>query len=506
MSNIVKDLILNEDIEQDPEAYSSELGDYEREKILNDKIYQLNQDPTIAIIGKNITTEDELLRLYNKYSLLPKKFKRLSNQYSIQLFGYNVPNMFAMMRDKLIDNDNIFIDGDNVMESSEDMRSVSNLINEAVLNNDESLLDSINTDNLSVQEKAIIDYDFSEAKKEIQENKYYDFSDYSIVPWFTLDEGYAKLEHFEDPDYSKKVIEAMRNYKYNCTLENCNKVLDLGWNPSVELTKSAIEYAKQRQIEYLKEHSSIIYDLTKTDISAITESTKEMRDYYKKLNIYPVYIVLSWTNTTFGKLIRFVKNSKYTHAGMSLDSDLREIVTFKYDSVSNGFEIENLKGYINTYRDCQIEVLCLFVNKKILSNLRDSIEYYKKSRDVTKYGFKNLFNILLNRKKEFTAFDTEMVCSQFVDHILKLCDIDVTGKANNLVIPQDYATIASQNPKVYKIFEGYGKDYIDVNAEKILKDLIEKNGYKIRYKEEAYNLDESIEIPLELAIYTIENE
>ena len=215
MSNIVKDLILNEDIEQDPEAYSSELGDYEREKILNDKIYQLNQDPTIAIIGKNITTEDELLRLYNKYSLLPKKFKRLSNQYSIQLFGYNVPNMFAMMRDKLIDNDNIFIDGDNVMESSEDMRSVSNLINEAVLNNDESLLDSINTDNLSVQEKAIIDYDFSEAKKEIQENKYYDFSDYSIVPWFTLDEGYAKLEHFEDPDYSKKVIEAMRNYKYN---------------------------------------------------------------------------------------------------------------------------------------------------------------------------------------------------------------------------------------------------------------------------------------------------
>ena len=69
MSNIVKDLILNEDIEQDPQTYSSELGDYEREKILNDKVYQLNQDPTIAIISKNITTEDELLRLYNKYSL-----------------------------------------------------------------------------------------------------------------------------------------------------------------------------------------------------------------------------------------------------------------------------------------------------------------------------------------------------------------------------------------------------------------------------------------------------
>ena len=477
MSNIIKDVLMKEDIELD-NSPASELGNYQKEKVIDDKVSMLNQDPTISIISNNIHSEEELIYLNKKYSLLPKKFKALSNQYSIRLFGYNVPNMFSMMRDKLITNDYIFGKEDKVMESHEEMRNRIKAMTES-------------TDNIEESEDV-----------EIKEG-YYDFSDYSVVPWFTLDEEYCKLEFFEDPEYTKKLVEAVRKYKYQPTLENCTAVLDLGWNPSVDLTRESVEYAKKRQIEYLKEHTSFIYDLTKTDINAIQESSRSMRSIYKELNIYPIYIVLSWTNTNFGKLIRFVKNSKYTHAGMCLDSDLNEILTFKYDSITTGFEIENLKSYINTYRDCQIEVLCLFVDKDILNKLNKSIEYYKNAKDVTKYGFKNLFNILLNKKKEFTEFDTEMVCSQFVDHILKLCDIDITGKANNLVIPQDYATIASTNPKVYKIYEGYGKDYTDSKIETTIKDLLDRNGSKIRYKEESYNLEEDIDIPVEYAIYTI---
>ena len=422
----------------------------------------------------------------------------------MQLFGYNVPNMYALMRDKLIDNDYIFGDDKELEPLSNNLQTAMNTVDEAVLNNDESLLEDIDTSIFNTQEKAVIDYEFDEAKKEILENKYYDFSDYSLTPWFTLDEEYCKLEHFEDPDYATKVAQAMRAYKYQPSLENCTKVLELGWNPSVELTKESIEYAKKRQIEYLKEHQAIIYDISKKDCDVLNESSKVMRDLYKEKNIYPVYIVLSWTNTTFGKIIRFVKNSKYTHAGMSLDSDLSKIVTFKYDSISNGFEIENLKAYINTYRDCQIEVLCLFVDKKVLGKLKNSIDFYEKKNEETKYAFKNLFNILLNKKKEYTPYDTEMVCSQFVDQILKLCGIDITGKANNLVTPQDYVTIASENPKVYKIYEGYGKDYVDGKIEANIKNLIDSNE-DIRYKNETFDIEGNIGVPLELAIYTIDN-
>ena len=464
MSNILKDILMNEDIAMDTDSRA-----LDSIELLHQKVDQLNSDPTVAIIPDWIQYEDELISLYRKYSLLPKKFKAISNQYSMNLFGYNVPNMYALQRDKIIDNDYIF-------ENENKLAEIRKVIKE------------------SSEYRELID---------IKEGCY-DFSDYSAVPWFTLDEDYCKLEHFEDPDYTNKLVEAARQYKYQPTLENCNALLDLGWNPSVDLTKQTIKYAKKRQMNWLTEHSSFIYDLTKTDISSIQESSKVMKAVYNDLNVYPVYIVLSWTNTNYGKLIRFVKNSKYTHAGMSLDSNLQEILTFKYDSLSTGFEIENLKGYINTYRDCQIEVLCLFVDKETLKKLKASIDYYKKAKDVTKYGFKNLFNILLNKKKEFTEFDTEMVCSQFVDHILKLCDIDITGKANNLVIPQDYATIASANPKVYKIYEGYGKDYIDGKVESVIKDLLDKNGSNIRYKEEAYDLESNIEMPIEYTLYSVE--
>lgn len=466
MSNILKDILMNEDIAMDTDSRA-----LDSIELLHQKVDQLNSDPTVAIIPDWIQFEDELISLYRKYSLLPKKFKAISNQYSMSLFGYNVPNMYALQRDKIIDNDYIF-------ENENKLSELRKVIIESSENK--------NNERINIKEGC------------------YDFSDYSAVPWFTLDEDYCKLEHFEDPDYTTKLVEAVRKYKYQPTLENCNALLDLGWNPSVDLSEKTIAYAKKRQMNWLTEHSSFIYDLAKTDISSIQESSKAMKATYNDLNIYPVYIVLSWTNTNFGKLIRFVKNSKYTHAGMSLDSNLQEILTFKYDSISTGFEIENLKGYINTYRDCQIEVLCLFVDRETLKKLKASIDYYRKAKDVTKYGFKNLFNILLNKKKEFTEFDTEMVCSQFVDHILKLCDIDITGKANNLVIPQDYATVASANPKVYKIYEGYGKDYIENKAESVIKDLLDKNGSNIRYKEEAYDLESNIEVPIEYALYSVE--
>ena len=158
MSNIVKDMIVKEDITVDDTIKINQ------DDQLKQKVNQLNSDPTISIISKFVNSDEELYNLYNKYSLLPKKFKRLSNQYSMQLFGYNVPNMYAIMRDKLIDNDYIFGDdkvigtiGKDVMES----------INLSVLNNDKSLLESIDVSELDIKEKAMVDYEFNEAKKEI---------------------------------------------------------------------------------------------------------------------------------------------------------------------------------------------------------------------------------------------------------------------------------------------------------------------------------------------------
>ena len=491
-------IIKNMDVNRTaPEEFQEEID-------IEEKVRLLNQDPTLAIISNMVPTYEDLNLTYQKYSLLPKVFKRLSNQYSMQFYGYNVPNMYALMRAKFVDNDILFRD-DHPMDES--VSRVMNDINEAVITGEKEILESLDLSSFSAQDKAILDYEINEAKREILENSVYDFSDFKMVPWFTLSENYCKLEHFEDPYYINKVIHAMSVYKVTPTLENCRAVLDLGWNPSIPITKESVKAAKKRQSEWLNEHKAIIYDLTKTNIESVNESTKAMRDLYKEYDIYPVYIVLSWNNTLFGKLIKFVKDSKYTHAGLTLDSDLAEIVTFKYDQTANGFNIENLKRYINTFNDCQIEVLCLFVDKRTIDGLKKSIKWYRENSNKTKYAFKNLFSILLNKKKEFTKYDTEMVCSQFVDQILKLNGIDVSNKANNLVIPQDYATIANKNPRVYRIFEGFGKDYYDAKAESVIKDLIEtKSKNVIMYKNESGEEIQHTTIPLELAIYTIDKE
>ena len=321
----------------------------------------------------------------------------------------------------------------------------------------------------------------------VTENSYicYNFEDFKMVPYYTVSEG-CKLENFEDDDYSFNVITAMNEYVSNPSEDNKNKVIDLGWNPEIQVNQESIQLAKNRQIDWLKSHLCTIQDVSKVEVPLI-ESSSMMRSLYIQKDLYPVYIVLSWTNTAFGKLIRFVKNSTYTHAGITLDSDLTNILTFKYGAGYNGFCMENLAQYIKTYEDCQIEVLCLFVDKDRIKELKNSIKYYEQNSQGTRYGFKNLFNVVFNKKKTFTEYDTEMICSQFVDHILKLSDINITKKANNLVIPQDYVTVAVENPKVYKLYEGFGKQYSDRRTESIIKNLIDTDP-NIRYIEEgAFN-------------------
>ena len=48
------------------------------------------------------------------------------------------------------------------------------------------------------------------------------------------------------------------------------------------------------------------------------------------------------------------------------------------------------------------------------------------------------------------------------------------NKPDNLVIPQDFANIKN-NPKIYKVYEGYARSYSDRIVEAKLHELIEAN-------------------------------
>lgn len=302
-----------------------------------------------------------------------------------------------------------------------------------------------------------------------------------VVPYFTLDEMNEicpdnNIGNIDPDKYYSILREEFSKYNNAKSIEEkaniSNNILSLGWNPSVELNEKNIKFARNRQIKWLQERACKVIDLTKmnTDVDIVQESSSSMKKLYDKNKLYPVYIVLSFTNTPFGKVIRTLKHSTYTHAGLCLDSDLKNIVTFKFGSMWNGFSTESLDFYINVNDGALLDVLAIFVDEATRYKLELAILDFVSKKDKTKYGFGNLFNILLNRAKNNDPEALSMVCSQFVDTVLKIANIDLTNKPSNLVIPQDFQEI-SKNPKVYKVYEGLAKEYDEKKVERSISSL-----------------------------------
>ena len=62
---------------------------------------QALRDESLAIITDQITTQRELIKAYLKFRALPKRQRRFSNYYSNEFLGHNVPEMYALLKEKL---------------------------------------------------------------------------------------------------------------------------------------------------------------------------------------------------------------------------------------------------------------------------------------------------------------------------------------------------------------------------------------------------------------------
>lgn len=485
---------------------------------------QLEESPLIVIISPTLKedemTIEELNAKYNRYLALSEKNKRFSNSYSLDLWGYNVPNMFEIMKGKLQisgedDYDNLLAGNNSLKRSNLTMKLVKEKCDRMIVENDKvglflTKLDCY-SDKMSNYDKfmynklsssiddAINDYDYSEAIP-------------TFTPYFTPGEMEqicpGEILNDVDPaDYFKTVKELMQKYE-NCNNDEEksqleNSILSLGWNPSVSLTDNNIKFARNRQLNWLKEHAVNIVDVTKLKFpSIITESSNMMKKLYKENKLYPVYIVISFSDTLFGKVINKIKKSEYSHAGISLDSNLQQIMTFKFhlESKINGFFVENLDDYINNSKEAKIIVLSLFVDEKTKFKLESVFKEFLQKQEKTRYGFGNLFRILFSKEYN-NPENLSLVCSQFVDTVLKLANINLTDKSSNLVIPQDFVQV-SKHPKVFKVYEGLAIEYNEKNIENIIYNLFKTNPTsEIKYNNLLPTLSESFS----LSYYT-ENE
>lgn len=462
---------------------------------------KLEMSPEVVIISPFESNEkkdydlDTLENKYMKYLHLSAKNKRFCDSYSYNLWGYNVRNMYEIMKSKILsfddNSDNPAQDLNNIIRRSE-MTDPMNLIvqevNEKIINDDKLGLLATKLDfcckEISCYDRAAYDSKIAPVLDEAVSG--YDYSNIrSMVPYFTLDEMNELMPNHPlatcQPDfYNHNLRSVVALYEMGKVSEQ--EVIAFGWNPSVPLTEKSIEYARNRQIRWLQEHACKIVDVQNLQ-TPIVESTSQMRDLYKSKNLYPIYLVLSFSDTLFGNIIRKVKHSKFSHVGLSLDSSLNNIYTFKFGGEFNGLNVESLKDYILNSKDAIIDVLCIFVDKNTKDKLETTLRDFVARRDKTKYGFGNLFNILINRSTKYDPNNLSLVCSQFVDTVLKLSNINLNQKSSNLVIPQDFEQ-SKKNPKVFKLYDGLAIKYNPQKVDGLIYSLLStRNLESLKYQE-----------------------
>lgn len=449
-----------------------------------------NNDENVVIIDDFLSDKEpdynleQLTAKYHKYTMLPPNYKSISNDYSIELWGRSVAEMYIYMKAKL--------QKTNIQESSIKVSNPDKLLrlfetkfniakeNRDVLESTLLRIEAITSENVSICESAILDGITEDYLKEDSSINYQsDFMGTVITPFFTPDEYTEYHEAFDmiPADYclinnGMGYMHTIKKLQENVE-ENESKILKLGWNPYVSFNGHNAIYAKNKQIKWFNENRQCrIVNLTEYSTNLSEEVLSADIEEEAKL-LEPIYICLVHTGSLFGKIINKVKRSEYSHAGISFNATLNTIYSFgikgKNLKDDNGLVVESLDDYNDKNGDCKLLVLAIYVHPDIKRKVERNIMWYIDHKDDTRYSIKNLFRIVLNKPTK-DGYSLEMVCSQFVDTILKLSYIDITNKPSNLVAPCDLA-INKQGVNVFAIYEGTKKDYNFKQAERKVKFL-----------------------------------
>ena len=498
---------------------------YNEKDIFFEKIRQaeeIEKQGMVIICPPNIEFDykyslKELEEKFNKYNSLSDNLRDMSDQNSMALFGKDVRYMYASTKVKLISNH--YDDSIESIEKTE-IDEYRDSVSLEFANVDS---DSISRQLKILEGMSILDHGtitescVAEDIIKIADNKPSTFTLPSICPFFTPEEmsnlsdtipedfleGYKRscctgLYEFNYVDKYNKVKELYFEHSQAIIKGNESDIIklemdmiNLGWNPYVEPNTKNMDFARKRLSKYINENYDFdLIDLTKMSV------VKEDIDVENISDLEPVYITLVYTGSPLGKLINKVKHSTYSHAAIGFEDDLKNLYSFNMRGKDhNGISYESLDAYIKDSKDAKLKVIAIFVTKNQKARIRAKLDYFIANHNKTKYDVRNLFRILLN-KENGDSFSLKMVCSQFVDSILRAVNIDISGKPNNLVSPDDFDK--ADNKKMYVVFEGMAIDY-DNKRTKLLINAIKLNRasvFKMVELGEAVNLLHNYDILL----------
>lgn len=250
-------------------------------------------------------------------------------------------------------------------------------------------------------------------------------------------------------DYDK-LLESGNQNKIN---KRKQSILELGWNPEIKFTVQNRILANQFLRESYNKMPIKINDISNYNDEDIIQETKIDRDKYA------VYVVLTYTGTVFGKLINKWTQGIYSHAALGLESDLKELYSF--NASVNGFSKESIESYAKENKNSLLCTYVVYLNKFQYDKLKEKLNYFDSHR--TRYSFINIVGLILNKPIELAH---DMICSQFVDSILKYAGVDINNKQSSLVTPNDF--YMSNSNKLIKLYEGKTVEYDNKKVNRLI--------------------------------------
>ena len=247
-----------------------------------------------------------------------------------------------------------------------------------------------------------------------------------------------------------------------------------------------------------------IYDLYEEYSGMIMEDV-DNKDLKDDKDYVPIYVVLqsySQSDTDnygnkksviqksladIGKLITFMtKGDKYTHALISLDSDLKEMYSFG----SLGFEkapIEEDELWVTTQ---EIYTAVMFITKEEFNNVKRFIQNMKAHEAETKYAYANLVKMFIGKP---TINNKRNVCSTFTACVLQMANPKLVHRDYSRMRPEDITII----PRSFYVMTFKDRDDF----------LAKKNEFKQRIKAiEETHIDEIKEYNNDLPKVMLKNQ
>jgi hypothetical protein len=383
---------------------------------------------------------EELERMYNIYVMTNPDHKRISDNYSIEIWGNSVPNMYTYMKNKLETLDTI--------DKSEDLTHMDKT--ETELNGYAQTIKSESADilqllvrkadcyaktpNRSIHESEVLE-SYGDSIKVGKKTYRQDMP--GVVPFLTYHEylhntkslDQKKINNVDPFSYVfnyKETAESLMDKFYKGDKQG---LLEAGWNPEVKPTFEALKYARDKQIKWFDENKNF----ETIDISRF-EVLEESEDMAKTSKLSPVFLILASNDPVDEIKKRLKRNSffkqlrDFSHIGVSFESSLKTIYTF--ESVSKDRANKMIIEKIDDYKSDQfIHVLAFFVFNDVKKTMKTSINNYLTTQDSSIYSFDNVMSILTDKPKT-SSVNPYVVIGSFIDSLFKISNIyDKFGKS-----------------------------------------------------------------------------